>query len=305
LPEEASKPEVVPPQTEVPPQPEQQAQVQPSGFEEPPKSWRQGSKASWAKTPVEVRREVYRRERDHEKVFNDAAQARGIVNQFANTVRPYEARIRQYGIGPMEAVQKLFEVDHILSSSSPAMAARKIAELVRDYGVDIKELDNALAGQPPVDPVQDHVDQMLQQRLAPLNQFLIQQQAQQQAVEAQRGQQAISEVETMSGNAKKYPHFEEVRETMADLVDFYALKGVNETLDVVYQRAVAMNPTLSAISARQTMRQQAASVNNQTQRALNASVQVTGSPGGAPASGKPNGSLRDAVEAAWAAHSGR
>lgn len=287
------------------PQPQQAKVLHQAAVDKPPQSWKAGVKAKWASVDPEVRAEVLRREKDVARVLNESAQARNLVGQVAETIRPYEARMRAVGVNPLEAIQRLFQTDYILTSSPPAKAAEFMAGLIREYGIDIKALDTALAGQPTVDPIQSQIEQAVQQRLAPIGQFLQNQQAQQQAAEYHRGQAALSEIEVMAQNTAKYPHFEQVRETMADLIDFYAAKGQFESLESVYNKSVALNPELGAQSARQVVRQQAAAVNQQAQRALAASASVTGSPGGSPVPGKVNGSIRDAVEAAWSAHSGR
>jgi hypothetical protein len=284
---------------------QQQAQSLHQGVDKPPQSWKPGVKAKWASVDHEVRAEVHRREREVTRVLNESAQARNIVGQVTEAIRPYEARMRAVGLGPVEAIQRLFQADYLLTTSSPGKAAEYMATLIKEYGIDIKALDNALAGQPTADPIQTQIEQAVQQRLAPIGQFLQHQQAQQQAADYHRGQAALSEIETMAQDTTKYPHFEQVRETMADLIDFYAAKGQFETLESVYRKSVALNPELGAQSAKQIVRGQAAAVNQQAQRALAASVSVAGSPGGSPVSGRANGSIRDAVEAAWAAHSGR
>lgn len=301
----AQQPSEAPPPTpqQEPASTQAQSPIQPA--DKPPQSWKAGPRGKWATVDPEVRAEVIRREREHDRVLNESAQARNVVGQVMEAVRPYEARMRSIGVGPLEAIQRLFQVDHVLSSSPAPKAAQFMAHLIREYGIDIKELDNALAGQPPVDPVASQIDQALQQRLAPLNQFLQYQQYQQQAADYQRGQVAATEVSQMAQDTAKYPHFEAVRETMADLIDFNSSRGVYEGLDVVYNKSVAMNPELGAQAARQAVQSQAAAVNQRTQRALAASVSVSGSPGGSPTTGQGNGSLRDSIEAAWAAHTVR
>lgn len=292
---------------QAPPQTQQQQQAAPVK-DEPPKSWKAGPKAKWGSLDPEVRAEIQRREQDHVKVMNramsESASARQFANTFVETLRPYEARIRASGSHPIEMINRFFQADYILSSTSPVNAARYMAELIQSYGIDIKELDNALAGAGPTDPVADRVEQLLAQRLAPLGSFLEQQQHQSRQQDILRAQQADSEVAAMASDPK-YPHMETVRTEMADLIDYYAAKGVFLTLDSAYNKAVSLNPELGAQSARRQVMQQAANVNNQTRRALAASASVSGSPGGSPTAGKGNGSLRDSIEAAWNAHSGR
>lgn len=299
-----AKEAVVPPQgQEV--QPQLQPQVPP---DDAPKAWKAGTRNHWAALPKEVKDEVLRREKDFTRVFGESGQARQFSSQVMETVRPYEARMRLYNVTPIQAINRLFQVDHILSSAPPTQRAQFMATLIHDYGIDIKELDSALAGEASPDPVQSQLNTLLEQRLAPLNQFLQQQQVQAQQADFHRAQQATSVIDQMAQDTANFPHFEQVREAMADIVDLNAARGRYPTLDVVYKQAVGMDPELGpqalANGVRQAQLTTAQAQHAQAQRAQAASLSVSGSKSTA-APQAINGDLRSAVEAAWAAHSGR
>jgi hypothetical protein len=152
------------------------------------------------------------------------------------------------------------------------------------------------------------VDQLLQQRLAPLQQFITQQQQRDQQAAQQRDQAAVQTIEQMAADPK-YPYFSDLRQDMADLIDIASKRGHALTLDQAYTRAMAMNPEVSKLVTAQqsTAARSAAAVaaNARAQRALAASSSVNGSPSSTP-SGAPIGSdRRAAISAAMDAVEGR
>jgi len=256
----------------------------------------------------EIQQEVMKRERETTRVLGEAAQARHLANQFNQTVQPYQARINSLGVTPVAAVGELLKADYILSTAPKAQRAQAMAKLINDYGVDIVELDNALAGKAPADPVDDRVERLLAQRLAPLQQFLTAQQQREQEQERNSMGQITQTVETMAVDPK-YPHFEDVRQDMADVIDLAAKRGLYLSLEQAYNRAVAMNPEVSAqVAARQATDARSAAAlaaNAKAQKALGASVSVGGAPGGAPSGASGAIDRRSVIEAAFDQIGGR
>lgn len=270
---------------------------------EAPKSWKAANRAHWDAIPKEAREEIVRRDKEVFRIFGESAQARKLQSDLTEVVRPFEARIRSSGQTTMAVIGNLLQFDYALSSAPPAQRAQLAAKLINDYGIDIRELDAALSGSAPADPVQDRIDRMLQERLAPFQQYL----QSQQNIEQQRNQgystQAVQTVEQMADDGVKYPHFEQVRDDMADLVEVAGKRGLYLSADQAYNRAVAMNPELGAQAAAQrqaeAQRQTAQSQHRRAQQALNASSSVSGAPLGTPGSGGSAADLRSAVESAF------
>jgi len=130
------------------------------------------------------------------------------------------------------------------------------------------------------------VQQQLQQALAPIYQ--------QQQAEQQRQQAEVDQTVEQMALDPKYPHFESVREDMADIINLGAKRGIYISLSEAYNKAIVFNPQVNQM-------QQAQQQNLQAQRAKAASRSVTG----APAAGGSNefagdGSLRGSLEAAFA-----
>jgi hypothetical protein len=260
-----------------------------------PASWRKEAKGEWASVPLHIRQEVHRREMEVNRALNEAAQARQTAEQFSKTFEPYMARIQSFGVTPQQAISQLLQADYTLATSSKQQRAQLMAKLVRDYDVDVVELDAAIVAgmqgqqpqQTPQQPdIQALVQQQLQQALAPIYQ--------QQQAEQQRQQQVVDQTVEQMALDPKYPHFDEVREDMADMIEMAARRGVALSLADAYTRAVAFNPQVNQM-------QQAQQQNLQAQRAKVASRSVTG----APAAGGSNefagdGTLRGSLEAAFA-----
>jgi len=273
-----------------------------------PQSWKPAQKAKWGTLDLDIQQEVLRRDRETTQVLNDTAQARQIANKLSQTVQPYMARINSLNTDPLNAVSELLKADHILSTAPKATRAQYMANLIKDYGIDLQELDSALAGRAPADPVDERVEKLLAQRLAPIQQFLTQQQQVEQRRQQEASQQLAHTVETMSQDSK-YPYFEQVRESMADIVEIMANRGQHITIEAAYNRAVAMDPAISSEIANKTevlaKATQAAQQNSRAQRALNASVSVGGAPSGLTVGAPSANDRRAAITAAFEQVEGR
>lgn len=272
-----------------------------------PQAWKPAQKAKWQALDPDIRQEISRREYETTRVLNETAQARQFVGQFQEAIQPYRARIQQVG-DPIKAVQNLLAVDHLLSTGPKTQKAQFLAKLVKDYDIDIVELDAALAGTAPADPVKAQVEQLINERLSPYQQYVQQQQIREQQAQEYQQQQILKEVQAMSTDPA-YPHFEAVRETMADLIDTKVRRGVSIDLATAYNMAVAMDPELSqqVLTTQQeaTRRRQAAEAHAKAQRALEASSSVSGAPRGSNAGTPQTTDRRAHLEAAFASLEGR
>lgn len=273
-----------------------------------PQSWRPAQKAKWDALDPEVKQEVIRRERDITRTLGETAQARQLAAAFNQTVQPYMARINSMNAHPMTAVQELLRADHVLTTAPKAARAEFMAKLISDYDIDVIELDRALSGKPQADPIQSQVERMVQERLAPFQQFMTVQQQQEQQRRQQESQTMSQQLETMSTDPK-FPHFEDVRGDMADVIELQAKKGVYLTLEQAYNRAIAMNPDVNQkvtqLADTDAKRNAAQLANARAQRALAASKSVGGAPNGVPNGQSSPDDRRATIAAAFDALGGR
>lgn len=268
-----------------------------------PQSWKPTAKAHWNALPLEARQEVARREREIAKTLNEVSQVKQYATQMQEAIRPFEARLQTLGASPHQAVQELLKADYILSASPPPQKAQFMAKLIADYGVDIALLDQALSGAPQaINPINQQVQALLQQQLAPLQQFI---KSQAETAQQERERQAMeinNELETMAADTTKYPFFETVREDMADIIEMSAKRGLYLSLPEAYNRAVKLNPEAEKTVQAQLAQQAAAQATAKAQQALRASASVAGSPTGPSLSATQPTDLRSAIEAAMEAH---
>ena len=284
--------------------PEEQPDSVQNRVERAPQSWKPAQKAKWDKIDPDVRQEIIRREREVTRTLSDSAAQRKFVQGFQEALKPFAPRFQSAGIPPAQAIQSLLHVDRVLATAPAGERAVMMAKLIKDYGIDIGMLDTALTG---VNPAQTDpeavIDRIVAQRMAPVQQML---EGQRQQTEAQRQaefQQTVSQVEAMS-NDPKYPLMDLVREDMADIIEINSRRGVDVSLVDAYNRAVNMNPearTQMEAMASSTKAQQA---NSKAQRALGASLSVSGSPA-ALRTNVPATDLRGTLEAAMSAATGR
>jgi hypothetical protein len=279
----------------------------PFSVEKAPQSWRAPQREKWSKLDPDVRQEIMRRERETTKVLGETAQARQHQSQFNEIIAPFMARIQSFNVTPIVAVQELLKSDYILHTAPKQQRAEYMARLIKDYGIDILALDAALAGTAPADPVDAKVEQLLQQRLAPFQQYIQSQQAREQQAEQQSTAQINLTIEQMTGN-EKFPHFETVRNDMADVIEISAKRGVFLSLEQAYDKAILLNPEVSSQVATQkaaeAKRTSAQTANVKAQKALSASVSVGGAPGGVPSGASGTQDRRSVIAAALDSVSG-
>ena len=265
-----------------------------------PKSWKAPVAAKWATVDPEVKAEINRREKEITKAFGENNQVREFHRQFQEVVRPYQAHLQNYG-KPLEAIANLLQVEYALNASPPVAKAQLMAKLIKDYGIDIKELDSALAGE-QADPVKSSLEQLLEQKLSPIQTFMQRQQELDSARQQRVRNDAAAEVEKMGDDPATYPHFEEVREDMADVIEMNARRGRYLTPVQAYQLAVNMNPAWAAegtVTPAAAQQQQLSASDARAQKALQASASVKSQPSSTPMHVNNADSLRGTIESAF------
>lgn len=269
--------------------------------EKAPASWRPEAREHWAQLPENVRAEVARREVEVQRTLQETAEARKTAEAVMKTIAPYEAFIKAENSNPLQAIDNLMSTAARLRTGTAPELATLVAGIVQQFGVGrfgngfIDALDSALAGQTPkVDPQQAALDQVLNQRLAPM-QSMLQQFQQAQAQQQQRAaEQAQNEVSNFLSQAE---FGEDVREDMADLLEAAQRRGQTLTLADAYKKACMMNDSVRSVVAQRIKAQGAQQHTQAAQKARQTAVSVSGSaPVGALKQDATD--VRSAIEAA-------
>lgn len=283
-------------------QPGPKAEPRPAPQERAPASWRPDVREHWAQLPPAVRAEVARRESEVQRTLQETAEARRFTEQLQRVIAPYEMFIKAENSNPLQAIDNLMATAARLRTGTAPELASMVAGIVKQFGVGrfgqqfIEQLDQALVGEiPKGDAVQSQVQQVLQQQLAPVQQFMSQFQQQQQAVAQRAQQEAVAEVQSFISQAE---FGEDVREEMADLLEVAQRRGRELTLQDAYRQACLANPRVRAVLEGRARAQGAQQLTGAAQRAKAAAVQVSGGPVPAPRTNPTD--VRSAIEAAIA-----
>lgn len=254
------------------PEPEPKREAKPA--KEPPKTWKPAAKEKWSNLDPEVQAEIERRENDIFKGIESYKERAQAFDQFAQAIAPYQKTIQQQGLQPAQAVQKLFQADHVLRTAPPHQKRQYFNQLAQYYGV---ELDAEEAGDPAVTQLQDEIYALKQQ----LGTY---QQESQQASFAPY----INEVERFKADPA-HEHFETLRPVMAALIE----SGVAGDLQAAYDQALYAHPELRTSKIAEQQDKAREEERKRIEAAKRAAVQVKGAPSPAPA--KVNAGDRRAV----------
>lgn len=261
-----------------------------------PGTWKAVARERWADLPVEVQREVTRREREISKMFSDTAEARKGHAAFQETVRPFEAMIRSEGADPLSAVNEMLRFSGALRTAPGDTKAAMIAALVHRFGVPVDRLDAHLAGMiggqrvaPGAPTPQEFRDPRVDQLIARA-----------QAAERERDGQYTRVAEEKVGKfAESHEFFDDVLDDMEMIYETRLRKnpGVEPDLETVYAQAVQLNPEIAQIV---TQRKQAsAMVGDQSVRRSKVAGKSVRSEPTHSARGNETRSIRDEVEAIY------
>ena len=214
-----------------------------------PVGWSPKEREQWSKVPRALQERITAREQEMAQSMAGTKEARQTHEYMGQIANQFGSVLAADGFKhPMEAVQAAFGTMAALRMGTPEQKAQELARLVGQYGVDINALDQALVGQPAAqaDPQASQLEQMLEQKLAPVQQFM-QTVEQLQSHQQNAGrEQANTAVKDFASQAE---FLADVRTDMADIIDIAAKHGQQLTLQQAYDRACAAHPEISNIIA--------------------------------------------------------
>lgn len=214
------------------------SQPLPSPADQAPGSWKAAEKAEWDKIPANARAAIKRREAEASRALTQSTDARRMADEYKQVLHPFEPLIQSKGItDPLHQVIKpILQIRAALEIGSPQQKAALVANMVRDFGIDVSMLDAAIvhntnnphAALPPAPPPAPSL--RANPELQPL--FALAEQLEQRRAAAAAEQ--IASVESL-------PHFEELREDMADIMTRAAEKNRTITVKQAYDWALAQS----------------------------------------------------------------
>lgn len=269
-----------------------------------PSTWKKDFWGHWDKLDPSLAEYLVQRESEFAKGVSTYKSEADKGKAYIDAVAPFLPTLQQYGIEPTKHIQALFNAHQLLALGNPEQRLGMFLRLARDYQVPVEQLFvrgqdgqiyfNSALQQHQAQP-QVNMEQ-IEQRIA----SAIQQR------ESQANVSSFGNTKDAQGNPK-YPHFEQVRETMAQLLE----AKLADDLEGAYNAAVRMPQHSDIWDAMQKQQREADERRQAEERqrlALKARSQAV-SPRSQPTTGttgnaKPTG-LRANLEAAFDEHASR
>jgi hypothetical protein len=152
------------------------------------------------------------------------------ARQLTEALGPFIPELQTQGIHPVAWINNLGRAHMILTKAPYDQKVQMFHRLASDYGIQLNQDSLQAPQQAYVDPYQQQLMQQLQ---------ATQQQVQQLSSirEQEENARLTSEINRVSSNKERFPHFEMVREDMAQLLE----RGLAQDLESAYAKAVRMN----------------------------------------------------------------
>ena len=263
-----------------------------------PVGWGPKEREDWSKIPRHLQDKVVSREKELNTMLQTTADARKTHEDFGQLANKYGAVLSGVmGNNPMETTANLFDTVANLRMGTPIQKAQIVADLISNFGVDINTLDSAIVGQAPPQEMQqqNQFEQQLNERMAPFEAMMGQQNAYQEQQANQRQEQANNEVRDFGQNAE---FLADVRHDMADMIELAAARGQQMSVQQAYDKACAINPQISSVMQERQQHAQLTSSSNSMAAKRLASSSVNGTRGGS-GNGGGSMSMRDTIAASW------
>jgi hypothetical protein len=152
------------------------------------------------------------------------------ARELTQAIGPFIPELQKHGIHPAAWINNLGRAHYTLANGTYDQKVQMFHRLAQDYGVQLNQDALQMPEQAYVDPYQQQLMQQLQ---------ATQQQVQQLSAirEQEENARLNQEINRVSSDKERFPHFEMVREDMAQLLE----RGLAPNLETAYAKAVRMN----------------------------------------------------------------
>ena len=152
------------------------------------------------------------------------------ARQLTEAIGQFTPELQKHGIHPVAWINNLGRAHYTLANGNPEQKVQMLHRLAQDYGIQLNQDALQMPEQAYVDPYQQQLMQQLQ---------ATQQQVQQLSAirEQEENARLNQEIQRVSSDRERFPHFDMVREDMAQLLE----RGLAQDLESAYAKAVRMN----------------------------------------------------------------
>jgi hypothetical protein len=190
-------------------------------------------------------------------------------------IAPLEKNLTSRGINPVQYVQNLVRAEQILSNAPYQQKVQIFQQLAADYGIQLNNEGQAQQLDPYTQQLMNQLNQVNQEVSSIKGRFA-----------QEENQRLMGEIESFRSDVSNYPHFDVVREEMAQLLEL----GKAQDLKTAYKKAVRMNDDVWALEQDRLLKdaKQSAVKAQQVQKAKAAAV--------SPRSVTPSGKVSDGAD---------
>ena len=238
-----------------------------------PQSWTKEAKEQFATFDPLVQKELIKRETDYSKGIQRHAEGAKWAEETKPIFEQWQPYLNQLGTTPSQAFKALIQAEYTLRHGSPQHKQQALSKMAADYGIPLAQASETQQADNSAQPIYDELNN-LRQQISQQQQY---QQQEQNRIAQDQEAQMQEMITEFSSNNDEYPHFEQVRESMAQLLQ----AGMSESLEDAYNKAAWSNPEIrsSLIQSEETKR-----IKNQAGIARSAKSKASsihGSPSGA------------------------
>ena len=174
------------------------------------------------------------------------------ARQLTEAIGQFTPELQKHGIHPVAWINNLGRAHYTLANGTYEQKLNAFNRLAQDYGIQLNQDALQMPEQAYVDPYQQQLMQQLQATQ--------QQVAQLSAIREQEENARLSnEISRVSSDKERFPHFDMVREDMAQLLE----RGLAPNLETAYAKAVRMNDEAYKLEQEKLLK----SVNTQASKA--------------------------------------
>jgi hypothetical protein len=198
------------------------------------------------------------RESEYKKGVSTYKAEADRAKSYENAIAPYADNLQRRGIQPTQYIENLVRAEQILSNAPYEQKVQVFQKLAADYGIQLN------GGQVT------QLDPYTQQLMSQLNMVNQEVSSIKGRFQQEENQRLMNEIQKYQSDTANYPHFDVVREEMAQLLEL----GKAQDLETAYKKAVRMNDEVWALEQERLLKdaKQAAIKAQQVQKAKAAAV---------------------------------
>lgn len=171
------------------------------------------------------------RESEYKKGVSTYKAEADRAKSYENAIAPYAQDLQKRGIQPTQYIENLVRAEQLLTNAPYEQKVQVFQKLASDYGIQLN------GGQVT------QLDPYTQQLMNQLNMVNQEVSSIKGRFAQEENQRLMNEIERVRSDVEKYPHFDVVREEMAQLLEL----GKAQDLETAYKKAVRMNDDVWAL----------------------------------------------------------